>query len=222
MRLTFSKLIIITSHGSEIIPKRAVFTSGASWEVIVDSTSNTGSYVWNQLPDVNSSLCKVRISDEADGSPFDVSDNNFTIFNNNSEEITVTAPNGGEIWEAGTNQNITWNSTSVANVMIEYTTNNGVVWNTIATSTPSDGFYNWSGYQNTVLDTLLIEAMKTTHDNEARQAIYAEVAALIREEMLIVPIRDYVNLVVARSNLQGLRFSPQGWFPYLIDLRHSP
>ena len=86
----------------------------------------------------------------------------------------------------------------------------------------SDGFYNWSGYHDSELDSLLTEAMTITHDKAERQAYYGEVSALIREQMLIVPIRDYVNLVVARSNLEGLRFSPQGWFPYLIDLRRAP
>lgn len=86
----------------------------------------------------------------------------------------------------------------------------------------SDGFYNWSVLQDNELDSLLLEAMRVTHDKVERHAFYAEISDLIREQMLIIPIRDYVNLVVARSDLEGLRFSPQGWFPYLIDLRRAP
>jgi ABC-type transport system substrate-binding protein len=86
----------------------------------------------------------------------------------------------------------------------------------------SDGFYNWSVLQENELDSLLLEAMRVTHDKAERQALYAEISELIQEQMLIIPIRDYVNLVVARSDLEGLRFSPQGWFPYLIDLRRAP
>jgi ABC-type transport system substrate-binding protein len=85
-----------------------------------------------------------------------------------------------------------------------------------------DGFYNWSGYQNSELDSLLMDAIRVTHDHQRRQAYYSEISEIIRDELLLIPIRDYVNLVVARSNLQGLRFSPQGWFPYLIDLRRAP
>jgi peptide/nickel transport system substrate-binding protein len=86
----------------------------------------------------------------------------------------------------------------------------------------SDGFYNWSILQDNELDSLLLEAMRVTHDKAERQALYAEISELIQEQMLIIPIRDYVNLVLARSDLEGLRFSPQGWFPYLIDLRRAP
>jgi peptide/nickel transport system substrate-binding protein len=86
----------------------------------------------------------------------------------------------------------------------------------------SDGFYNWNGHRDSELDRLLEEAMRATHDKEERQLYYGEISNLIREQMLIVPIRDYVNLVIARSNLEGLRYSPQGWFPYLIDLRRAP
>jgi peptide/nickel transport system substrate-binding protein len=85
-----------------------------------------------------------------------------------------------------------------------------------------DGFYNWTGYQNSELDALLMEAITITHDYQKRQSYYAEVSEIIRDEVLLIPIRDYVNLVVARSDIGGLRFSPQGWFPYLIDLHRVP
>jgi peptide/nickel transport system substrate-binding protein len=86
----------------------------------------------------------------------------------------------------------------------------------------SDGFYNWSGYQNPVLDSLLDDAVEASLDLNKRQAYYDEIFKLIRDEALILPIRDYVNLVVARSQIKGLRFSSQGWFPFLIDLRIEP
>ena len=123
--------------------------AGATWQTITESTPNVGSFVWTQLPEVNSSLCKVKISDASDGTPSDVSDDNFTITTNSAEEITITSPAGGEEWEAGTSQTIKWHSTSVSNVKIEYTINNGVDWVTIIESTPSDGFYNWDPVPNT-------------------------------------------------------------------------
>lgn len=59
--------------------------------------------------------------------------------------ITVTAPNGGETWAAGTQHNITWNSNLVSNVKIEYTTNNGGAWLPVAASTPAAaGTYSWT------------------------------------------------------------------------------
>ena len=82
----------------------------------------------------------------------------------------------------------------------------------------SDGFFNWSGYRDAGLDTLLDQAAQTSTSQDARLELYAGVASKIREQWLILPVRDYVNLVGASQQLQGLRFSAQGWFPYLIEL----
>ena len=82
----------------------------------------------------------------------------------------------------------------------------------------STGFYNWSGYQNEDLDQLLDAAVASSLDLQTRQRYYEQVFEHIRNEALFLPIRDYVNLVVARSTIKGLRFSSQGWFPFLIDL----
>jgi peptide/nickel transport system substrate-binding protein len=82
----------------------------------------------------------------------------------------------------------------------------------------SDGFFNWSGYRDAGLDSLLDKAAQSSTSEDARLALYAGVAGKIREQWLILPVRDYVNLVGASRDLQGLRFSAQGWFPYLIEL----
>jgi peptide/nickel transport system substrate-binding protein len=82
----------------------------------------------------------------------------------------------------------------------------------------SDGFFNWSGYRDAGLDLLLDQAAQSSTSEDARLALYAGVAGKIREQWLILPVRDYVNLVGASRDLQGLRFSAQGWFPYLIEL----
>ena len=58
--------------------------------------------------------------------------------------ITVFAPNGGENWTVESDQNIAWTSYNVINVKLEYSTDNGINWSTIITSTPaSSGSYNW-------------------------------------------------------------------------------
>lgn len=59
--------------------------------------------------------------------------------------ITVTSPNGGEVWDAGSVRHITWTSTgTVGNVKIEYSTNNGGSWAAITASTANDGSYSWT------------------------------------------------------------------------------
>jgi hypothetical protein len=51
---------------------------GASWTTIIEATANDGSYNWS-IPDVVSDQCLIRVSDAADGEPFDVSDGLFAI-----------------------------------------------------------------------------------------------------------------------------------------------
>ena len=83
----------------------------------------------------------------------------------------------------------------------------------------TDGSYNWSNVRSAELDRLLVEGSQSTGDPVAREALYAQVFSLTREQALLLPIRDYVNLVVANARVLDLRFSAQGWFPNLIDLR---
>ncbi len=62
-----------------------------------------------------------------------------------SESLTVTSPNGGESWEVGSGQSITWTSSGTSGtVKIEYSTNNGASWSTQTASTPDDGTYAWT------------------------------------------------------------------------------
>jgi peptide/nickel transport system substrate-binding protein len=78
----------------------------------------------------------------------------------------------------------------------------------------SGGFFNWSHFASSRTDDLLNRASQV----EQRLELYAEATRLVIDEWLVLPIRDYVNLVVVDSKIRNLRFSPQGWFPYLIEL----
>ncbi len=59
-------------------------------------------------------------------------------------ELTVTAPNGGEVWEVGSTQAITWMTDCDCLVKIEVSYNGGVNWWFIATDVPNTGSYNWT------------------------------------------------------------------------------
>jgi subtilisin family serine protease len=114
--------------------------NGSSWKYIT-TTADDGEYNWT-VPDAPSGNCLIRVS-ETDGDPSDVSDAVFTIYQ--GAAITVTSPNGGENWQAGSSHNITWTSTgTVGNVKIQYSTNNGSSWTDVAASTANDGSYNWT------------------------------------------------------------------------------
>jgi endonuclease/exonuclease/phosphatase family metal-dependent hydrolase len=58
--------------------------------------------------------------------------------------VTVTSPNGGESWAGGGARSITWTSSAVSNVKLEYTLN-GSTWSVITASTPAAaGSYAWT------------------------------------------------------------------------------
>jgi hypothetical protein len=60
--------------------------------------------------------------------------------------IELISPNGGQEWEAGTEQTISWQaSDDIDNVKLEYTVDEGATWVVIAESVPaSDGSYAWT------------------------------------------------------------------------------
>jgi len=116
--------------------------TGSSYTTITSSTANDGSYEWT-VPSVNSSQCLVRISDAADGNPFDVSDAVFTI----GAYIELDVPDGGEDWVAGSTHYIVWNGQGIDNydVKMEYSTNNGASYTFInyKTNIGLSGSYAW-------------------------------------------------------------------------------
>jgi hypothetical protein len=64
-------------------------------------------------------------------------------------------------------------------------------------------------------------AASEVHDPSLRASFYQSAIDRMERAFVVLPMRDYVDLVVARSDLIGLRFSLQGWFPFLIDLTFS-
>lgn len=83
------------------------------------------------------------------------------------------------------------------------------------------GLYNWMELADPEVDGLLARGRTATDSAERRRA-YARLAQMSRDEAWILPIRDYINLIVAHRRVQGMRFSPQGWFPYLIEFSLAP
>ncbi|MBT4482175.1 MAG: DUF5050 domain-containing protein, partial [Candidatus Latescibacteria bacterium] len=112
---------------------------GSSWNTIVSShPANSYSYNW-AVPNVQSSNCLLKITDTGDPAVTDQSNGTFTII---QPTITVSSPNGGENWTAGTSHNITWTSSNVTDVKLEYSTNSGSSWNFLH-QMPSSGSYLW-------------------------------------------------------------------------------
>jgi peptide/nickel transport system substrate-binding protein len=81
----------------------------------------------------------------------------------------------------------------------------------------SGGLRNWSHYSDAELDQWLVEAQQEENEDR-RRALYSLIQNRIMDQVLIVPIRDYVNLNGIQSGIHGLHFDAQGWFPYLTDI----
>ncbi len=71
----------------------------------------------------------------------------FSCFFAVAQSISVVSPNGGEVWDIGTSQNITWSSSGVAQVNIEVSEDNGLTWSLLGTvnATPAGFTWNVSG-----------------------------------------------------------------------------
>ncbi len=111
---------------------------------IVSSTANSGVFDWDSIPDDPSPAVKVRISDLYDPATYDDSDNFFAIAQE-PPSVTIIQPNGGESWQAGTAQAITWSTTGdIPNVRIEYYKDDdyGTAVE-IIDSTPNTGSFDW-------------------------------------------------------------------------------
>jgi len=117
---------------------------GRSWTAVVGSTPNDGSYIW-QVPEAASDSCLIRVSDAADGDPWDVSDGLFAIVPPPPPTVRVISPNGGESWAEGSSQMILWASLgSLAEVKLEFSADGGTSWTTLASSVPNTGTYSWT------------------------------------------------------------------------------
>ena len=113
---------------------------GISWQTRANSVSSSSNSYSLTVPNYPSSNCRIRISDASDTTVNDVSETKFTI-----QGIKVQSPNGAEIWNVNTQQNISWTSAGVNNLKIDYTTNNGTNWLPVIASTPaSSGSYPWT------------------------------------------------------------------------------
>ncbi|MCK4766532.1 MAG: hypothetical protein KAW12_30335 [Candidatus Aminicenantes bacterium] len=121
--------------------------NGYTWKMIVQTTPDDGTFDWT-VPDTVSDKCLVRVSannGDPDPVPSDVSDQVFSIVLSVPGEFKVTSPNGGESWEVGSSQSITWNSSGTINsVMLEYSYDNGNSRSTIESSVSNSGTYDWN------------------------------------------------------------------------------
>ncbi len=119
-------------------------SASGPWNVIPGASglSNTGSWSWTPVASDVSTTARIRVVDTSSTDINDMSDGDFEIFD--PTNITITSPNGGEVWVSGSSHNITWTSGGTINfVRIDYSDNNGGSWNTITATTENDGVFEY-------------------------------------------------------------------------------
>jgi hypothetical protein len=124
--------------------------NGTTWNFIASNVQANGSYDWT-VGDIPTSTALIRVTDAQYPDLSDVSDASFKI-----ERLELLSPNGGEFYLADSVATIAWNSSQVTNVKIDYSTDNGAVWQTVVASTPaSSQSYEWT-IPNTYTNTALL------------------------------------------------------------------
>ena len=59
--------------------------------------------------------------------------------------VELVSPNGGELWEIGTQKPIVWNQSGVSgDLALQYSIDGGSTWKTIVDATEADGSYIWT------------------------------------------------------------------------------
>jgi hypothetical protein len=117
---------------------------GSNWTTIASGVNVTAGTTNHTVTELATTTALVRIT-MASGGQTDTSNNHFSI--TNVPSITVTAPNGGEVWYTGASSNITWTTSGAltGNVTIKRSIDNGSSYSNIATGiSASAGTYSWT------------------------------------------------------------------------------
>ncbi|HAH21296.1 MAG TPA: hypothetical protein DCL49_10390, partial [Candidatus Omnitrophica bacterium] len=102
---------------------------------------NLGTYFWSSVPGtILSNYAKVRIYDPNNLNTTNEGTDYFPIRGN----ISVAAPNGGQIWGVGTTENITWTKQgNISTVDIKYSYDNGSYYNVTLASGLAASNLSW-------------------------------------------------------------------------------
>jgi len=114
---------------------------GQTWKNIMVATTNDGYEDW-KVTGPPTIRAKIKVFSAASPYIFDISDANFII---SAPTIKGTFPNGGESWNIGTKQTITWTTSPgfTGKVKFQLSRDGGTTWKNISSSTVNYGFKDW-------------------------------------------------------------------------------
>ena len=123
--------------------------NGGSWSPIASGIGNSGTYSW-PVPNAPSTQARVRATarDAAGNTSSGASNATFTVADQTAPTVAVISPNGGEAWDAGSLQSVTWNATDnvgVVAVDVDYSlTGAPGPWYTVQHSVANTGSVSWT------------------------------------------------------------------------------
>ena len=223
-----------TTDGGSIDHLKIDFTKngGNDWQTLTTNAPNTGSYTWNIQPDtLKTYRAKIRLFGYNSGNSLlgaDGSEKDFTIQPAFSCTVTVTSPNGGEVWGVGEVHPITWTTsgTNPHHVMIYYSADGGLQWNTIITY-PNTGSFNWTVPDDTTSTALvMVKALTQTNEligEDISDNPFSIVATSVEEEVSVtipkpfsvfvspVPMTDFVRFTINGNSSSKV-------YLYIVDI----
>lgn len=132
--------------------------------------------------------------------------------------VTVTAPNGGESWVAGSTHAVTWTSANVSTVKLEYSLDNGSTWSTIVASTPaSAGSYSWTLPSTTTSSARVRISDVNSTASDVSDAVFSITAStsparvIINEILANEPGSNTAGEFVELVNIGGTAQDISGW-----------
>lgn len=126
--------------------------SGVTWTALADSILDDGAFEWS-VSGPASATCLMLVLD-VDGLPIDISDSTFQIIE--ATHITLTSPNGGDVWRVGEQQPITWSAENIgASVKIELSRDGGGAWTILNPETLNTGSWPWTVTEPTSANCLI-------------------------------------------------------------------
>ncbi|OQA00684.1 MAG: Ser-Thr-rich glycosyl-phosphatidyl-inositol-anchored membrane family protein [Bacteroidetes bacterium ADurb.Bin408] len=118
--------------------------NGQTWTLVQDSVpAASGSYLWT-IPNLPSTMCKIRIVDVNDNLIYDTSDYPFTI--GYLPNLILVSPNGGENYVKGDSILIRWlGSYLTGGLYLDYSIDSGATWINITSKwgNPNGDSYTW-------------------------------------------------------------------------------
>jgi len=123
-----------------------------------------------------------------------------TSTNTTSTSIVITSPNGGESVKVGASSTIKWTSTVTGKLKIEYSTNAGVNWITLADSVTNTQSYTWSSVPDIPSDSCLIKITeKSNTKNSDISDYYFKIIKYVPKNIVVTSPNGSENLIAGKT-----------------------